>query len=68
MTISAGYELIEFVYAYAHEPAADLYLVTQGDPWDSQWDMLCVLRGAVISFPFGTFLLARGTDTSQAKS
>jgi putative membrane protein len=39
MTISAGYELIEFVYAYAHGPAADLYLGTQGDPWDPQWDI-----------------------------
>jgi putative membrane protein len=29
--------------------AADAFLGTQGDPWDTQWDMFTALIGAVTS-------------------
>jgi putative membrane protein len=47
--ISAGYELIEFAAAMALGQGADAFLGTQGDPWDTQWDMLTCLLGAAAS-------------------
>jgi putative membrane protein len=45
--ISAFYELIEWWVAVAAGQAADAFLGTQGDPWDTQWDMFLALVGAV---------------------
>jgi putative membrane protein len=28
---------------------ADAFLATQGDVWDTQWDMFCALIGALVS-------------------
>src|ERR1035437_1917723 len=39
MAISAWYELFEFLVAEFTGSAADAFLGTQGDPWDTQWDM-----------------------------
>lgn len=47
LAISATYELIEFGAAMALGQGADEFLGTQGDPWDTQWDMLLCLIGAV---------------------
>ncbi len=47
LAISAGYELIEFGAAMALGQGADEFLGTQGDPWDTQWDMLMCLAGAI---------------------
>ncbi|EIZ77535.1 hypothetical protein WSK_3916 [Novosphingobium sp. Rr 2-17] len=47
LAISASYELIEFGAAMALGQGADEFLGTQGDPWDTQWDMLMCLMGAV---------------------
>ena len=49
LAISASYELIEWGVATATGSAADAFLGTQGDIWDTQWDMLFALCGAVIS-------------------
>lgn len=49
LAISASYELIEWGVAVATGSAADAFLGTQGDIWDTQWDMLLALCGAVIS-------------------
>lgn len=49
LAISASYELIEWGVAEATGSAADAFLGTQGDVWDTQWDMLLALCGAVIS-------------------
>jgi len=49
LAVSAAYELIEFGAAMALGQGADEFLGTQGDPWDTQWDMLCCLIGAVLS-------------------
>lgn len=47
LAISASYELIEWAAAVALGQGADEFLGTQGDPWDTQSDMLFALMGAV---------------------
>lgn len=49
LAISASYELIEWGVAEATGSAADAFLGTQGDVWDTQWDMFMALLGAIIS-------------------
>jgi len=49
LAISASYELIEWGVAAATGSAADAFLGTQGDVWDTQWDMLLALCGSIIS-------------------
>lgn len=46
---SAFYELIEWWTALAGGQAADAFLGTQGDPWDTQWDMCFALIGACMA-------------------
>ncbi|MBI4987357.1 MAG: DUF2238 domain-containing protein [Rhodocyclales bacterium] len=47
LAISASYELIEWGAAVALGQGADEFLGTQGDPWDTQSDMLLALIGSV---------------------
>ena len=47
LAISATYELIEWWTAVATGEAAQAFLGTQGDPWDTQEDMLMALIGAL---------------------
>lgn len=47
LAISAVYELIEFAVAKATGTAAEAFLGTQGDVWDTQWDMLLAFIGAL---------------------
>jgi putative membrane protein len=44
--ISAAYELLEWQTAVWTGSSAEAFLGTQGDPWDTQWDMACALIGA----------------------
>lgn len=46
LALSASYELIEWATAIATGEAATAFLGTQGDPWDTQWDMFLALLGA----------------------
>lgn len=46
LAISALYELVEFGAAMTLGQGADEFLGTQGDRWDTQWDMLTCLIGA----------------------
>lgn len=46
LAFSALYELIEFWTALATGEAAEAFLGTQGDVWDTQWDMQMALVGA----------------------
>ena len=46
LAVSASYELIEFGAAMALGQGADEFLGTQGDQWDTQWDMLMCVIGA----------------------
>ena len=47
MAISAWYELFEWWVAAATGSAADAFLGTQGDPWDTQKDMFFAFAGAL---------------------
>ncbi len=47
LAFSALYELIEFWTALASGEAAEAFLGTQGDVWDTQWDMQMALLGAI---------------------
>ncbi len=49
LAISASYELVEWGMAVATGSKADAFLGTQGDPWDTQWDMFFCLLGALAS-------------------
>ncbi len=46
LAISACYELIEWAAAVILGQGADEFLGTQGDQWDTQWDMFMALVGA----------------------
>ena len=47
LACSAAYEFIEWWVSLAVGSAADAFLGTQGDVWDTQWDMFMALIGAV---------------------
>jgi len=49
LAVSACYEFIEWGAAEALWQGADAFLGTQGDPWDTQWDMFCALIGALVA-------------------
>jgi putative membrane protein len=47
LAISATYEFIEWWAALALGQGAHEFLGTQGDEWDTQWDMFLALTGAI---------------------
>lgn len=47
LAISASYELLEFAVALLTGESAEAFLGTQGDIWDTQWDMTFALIGAI---------------------
>ena len=47
LAISALYEFVEWWAALIGGQAAELFLGTQGDVWDTQWDMFLALVGAI---------------------
>ena len=49
LSFSAFFELIEWWAALAFGADADAFLATQGDQWDTQWDMFLCLLGAIAS-------------------
>lgn len=49
LAFSAFYELIEWWVALIAGQGAEDFLGTQGDPWDTQSDMLMALLGALLS-------------------
>ena len=63
MTVSAGYELIEWAAAVAMGQGADEFLGTQGDEWDAQSDMFTALVGALTALA----LFSRMQDRQIAK-
>jgi putative membrane protein len=64
LAFSAFYELIEFWTALATGSAATDFLGTQGDPWDTQWDMMLALIGSIVSL----LLLSRWHDRQLAET
>ena len=63
LSISACYEFIEWWVAVISGTGADAFLGTQGDVWDTQWDMFTALLGAIIA----QLLLARQQDKQMGK-
>lgn len=63
LAISACYEFIEWWSAVALGQGADAFLGTQGDPWDTQWDMFMALIGALTA----QLLLSRCHDRQLAQ-
>jgi len=49
LAFSALFEMIEWWSALAYGAAADAFLATQGDIWDTQWDMFLALCGALLA-------------------
>ena len=49
LTISATYELIEWLGALILGQGADDFLGMQGDPWDTQSDMFLALVGGIVA-------------------
>jgi putative membrane protein len=49
LSFSAFFEFIEWWAALIMGGDADAYLATQGDVWDTQWDMFLALCGAIIA-------------------
>ncbi|MFG3294340.1 DUF2238 domain-containing protein [Streptomyces sp. NPDC048179] len=49
LAFSAFFELLEWLAAEIGGHGADAFLATQGDVWDTQWDMFCALIGATVS-------------------
>lgn len=49
LAVSACYEFIEWWAALAMGQGADAFLGTQGDVWDTQWDMFMALVGAIVA-------------------
>ncbi|MFJ5829472.1 DUF2238 domain-containing protein [Streptomyces sp. NPDC093089] len=63
LAFSAVFEMLEWLAAVTGGQAADAFLGTQGDVWDTQWDMFCALIGAVSSL----LLLSRLHDRALAR-
>ena len=63
LAISAGYELIEWWVALASGSDAVAFLATQGDVWDTQWDMFLALLGAIAA----QLMLRQAHDRSMAR-
>lgn len=63
LAASAFWELLEWWAALIGGAAADSFLGTQGDPWDTQWDMFLCLCGAAASLA----LWSRAHDRALAR-
>jgi len=63
LAVSATYELIEWLAAVLGGSAADAFLGTQGDVWDTQWDMFMALVGATTAL----LVLSRLHDRQLAR-
>ncbi len=61
LAFSASYELIEWWAALIGGESAESFLGTQGDVWDTQWDMFLALLGCVSAL----VLLGRVHDRSM---
>ncbi|MFC9398595.1 DUF2238 domain-containing protein [Streptomyces sp. NPDC057027] len=63
LAFSAVFEMLEWLAAVTGGQAADAFLATQGDVWDTQWDMFCALIGATCSL----LLLSRLHDRALTR-
>ena len=63
LAFSAFYEMIEWWVAVIGKAEAESFLATQGDIWDTQWDMFLALIGAVAA----QLTLSRAHDRALAR-
>ena len=63
LAASAFYEFIEWWVALLTGSMADAFLGSQGDVWDTQWDMFCCFLGSIAS----QLLLAKIHDRALAQ-
>ena len=63
LAFSAFYELLEWWAAASLGKSADAFLGTQGDMWDTQWDMFMALCGACLSLSLLGSLHTRALKT-----
>jgi putative membrane protein len=63
LAVSACYEFVEWWAALLGGNAATDFLGTQGDVWDTQWDMLMALIGSIL----GQVILSRLHDRQLGK-
>lgn len=49
LAVSATYEFVEWWASLLYGADAESFLATQGDVWDTQWDMLLALIGCLVS-------------------
>jgi len=63
LAFSALYELVEWWAALIGGSSAESFLGTQGDVWDTQWDMFLALLGALSA----QLLLSRAHDRSMER-
>lgn len=63
LAFSAFFEMIEWWSAVVGGSAADDFLATQGDIWDTQWDMFLALIGSITAL----LLLSRVHDRQLAR-
>lgn len=67
LAISAMYELIEWRTAVGTGEAADAFLGTQGDVWDTQEDMAMALVGAIVALVSLSWLHDRQLQAVEAE-
>ena len=63
LAISACYEFLEWWVSVAAGIAAEQFLATQGDIWDTHWDMFLASLGALLS----VLILSRTHDRALAR-
>lgn len=68
MAFTAIFELIEFTSAMLLGDGSDLYLGSQGDVWDAQWDMTFCGIGAIISIVLLSGIHRRMMDSIMKKA
>ena len=64
LAVSACYEFIEWWAALLGGESAEAFLGTQGDVWDTQWDMFLAFLGAMA----GQLALGRAQDRQMGES
>lgn len=64
LAFSGTYEMLEWASAVLGGSAAEEFLGTQGDVWDTQWDMFMALLGAIV----GLLTLSKVHDRELARA
>ena len=67
LSFSAFFEMLEWWAALVWGGAADAFLATQGDVWDTQWDMFLALCGAIVALSLLSRLHDRQLATLRAR-